>query len=190
GGGSADAAAALLALDRLWGLALSREALHALAAQLGSDVNFFLEGGTALCTGRGEVVEPVPDPPPMHFVLLTPDFPTLTADVYRAFSFDLTAPRAVARVFLDRLSAGAPDVLESVCGNRLESAALSAEPRLARVLACAQRRAPFGARVTGSGSTVWMPVRDREEGERVVRDGELSAMGRLRVVRSARPAAG
>ncbi|KAF0241385.1 MAG: 4-diphosphocytidyl-2-C-methyl-D-erythritol [Planctomycetota bacterium] len=57
GGGSADAAATLLALDRLWNASSDRKLLHALAARLGSDVNFFLEGGTALCTGRS------PSPP-------------------------------------------------------------------------------------------------------------------------------
>ena len=63
GGGSSDAAVALLLLERLWGLGSSRERLDALAADLGSDVPFFLTGGEAEVTGRGEIVTPVEDGP-------------------------------------------------------------------------------------------------------------------------------
>ena len=69
-GGSADAAAALVALDRLWELQTSDDDLLALAAQLGSDVPFALVGGTALGTGRGELVEPVPDPATWWWVVV------------------------------------------------------------------------------------------------------------------------
>ncbi len=186
GGGSADAAATLLALDRLWGLNLAKPALHALAARLGSDVNFFLEGGTALCTGRGEIVTPLPPHPPLHFALLSPPFPTLTADVYRRFTFDLKALRRSPNILISRLPAGSPTALEGGLFNRLESAALAAEPRLARVLAAAQRTGPFGGRVTGSGSTVYMPVSSRAEAEKLARDPELSLLGRVIPAASAR----
>ncbi len=186
GGGSADAAATLLALDRLWDLGLSKPALHALAARLGSDVNFFLEGGTALCTGRGEIVQPLPPHPPLHFALLAPPFSTLTADVYRCFTFDLNAPRHSPKILLSRLPAGWPTALEGGLFNRLESAALAAEPRLARVLAAAQQAGPSGARVTGSGSTVYMPVSSRAEAEKLAGDPRLSLLGRVIPASSAR----
>lgn len=186
GGGSADAAATLLALDRLWNLGLAKPALHALAARLGSDVNFFLEGGTALCTGRGEIVSPLPPRPPLFFALLAPPFPTLTADVYRRFTFDLNAPRRSPTILISRLPAGSPAALEGGLFNRLESAALAAEPRLARVLAAAQRTGPFGARVTGSGSTVYLPVSSRLEAERLAGDAVLSRLGRVIPAASAR----
>ncbi|MCC6738624.1 MAG: 4-(cytidine 5'-diphospho)-2-C-methyl-D-erythritol kinase [Planctomycetia bacterium] len=186
GGGSADAAATLLGLDRLWSLGLGKPALHALAARLGSDVNFFLEGGTALCTGRGEIVSPLPSHPPLHFALLCPPFPTLTADVYRRFTFDLNAPRNSPNILISRLPAGSPAALEGGLFNRLESAALAAEPRLARVLATAQRTGPFGARVTGSGSTVYLPVLSRAEAERLAGDPVLSSLGRVIPAASAR----
>ncbi|MCE9584069.1 MAG: 4-(cytidine 5'-diphospho)-2-C-methyl-D-erythritol kinase [Planctomycetes bacterium] len=186
GGGSADAAATLLALDRLWNLSLPLPSLHALAARLGSDVNFFLEGRTALCTGRGEIVAPLPPHPPLHFLLLAPPFPTLTADVYRLFTFDLKAPRRVPTLLLSRLPAGEPTALEGGLFNRLEPAALAAEPRLVRVLAAAQRIGPSGARVTGSGSTVYMPVSSRTAAEKLATDPELSSLGRLIPASSAR----
>src|SRR5204862_1327529 len=104
-----------------------------------------LEGGTALCTGRGEIVSPLPAHPPIHFALLIPPFPTLTADVFRRFTFDLNAPRRNPTILLGRLPAGTAAALEGGLFNRLEPAALSAEPRLARVLAVAQRLWPYGA---------------------------------------------
>jgi 4-diphosphocytidyl-2-C-methyl-D-erythritol kinase len=85
GGGSSDAAATLLALNRLWGLGWTRGALEPLAATLGSDVAFFLHGGWARCTGRGEKIEPLAPRPPLHFLLVTPDLHVPTALIYEKF---------------------------------------------------------------------------------------------------------
>jgi len=84
GGGSSDAAATLRALDALWGLKTPREQLLAVAAGLGSDVPFFLWGGAALARGRGEWIDPLPDPPPLWLVLLVPDLavPSKTRTMY------------------------------------------------------------------------------------------------------------
>ncbi len=82
GGGSSDAAGALVGLNAAWGLGLSREELRQVAATVGSDVAFFLYGGTARCTGRGEVVEPVPAPAVFHYVLVCPNVGVSTADAY------------------------------------------------------------------------------------------------------------
>src|SRR5438045_753982 len=82
-GGSTDAAATLVGLNRLWGLGLSRAELMPLAAGLGSDVAFFLAPPCAWCTGRGEVVEPWPLGARLHLVLVAPPFGLGTADVYR-----------------------------------------------------------------------------------------------------------
>ncbi|MBI2855971.1 MAG: 4-(cytidine 5'-diphospho)-2-C-methyl-D-erythritol kinase [Chloroflexi bacterium] len=84
GGGSSDAAAALKALNRLWSLGLSPEELRVLAADLGSDVPFFLRGGTAQVEGRGEEVCPLPPLSQVYFVLLVPplEIPRKTATLY------------------------------------------------------------------------------------------------------------
>jgi 4-diphosphocytidyl-2-C-methyl-D-erythritol kinase len=84
GGGSSDAAAALIALDDLWELHLSDDELRLRAAELGSDVPFFLVGGTALAEGRGERVTPLPDPPTTWYVLSKPASGLSTAEVFGA----------------------------------------------------------------------------------------------------------
>ncbi len=83
GGGSSDAAATLFALDLLAGTGLDRDSLHALATGLGSDVPFFLDGGTAMVSGRGEVVKPVEGRSDYVVVLVNPAFPSDTARAFR-----------------------------------------------------------------------------------------------------------
>lgn len=85
GGGSSDAAATVVAIDRLYGLGISRTKMAAVGGKLGSDVNFFFNGGTALCRGRGEQVAGVyfPYRAAFHYVLLTPGTHVSTAEVYQ-----------------------------------------------------------------------------------------------------------
>lgn len=91
GGGSSDAAAALVALNRFWGLRLPRPVLFELASALGSDVPFFLVGGTALGAGRGEVLLPLPDLPARQVVLARPVAGVSTADAYAWLDEDAPA---------------------------------------------------------------------------------------------------
>ena len=99
GGGSSDAAAVLLALNRLWSLKLERDRLIALAASLGSDVPFFVLGGTALVEGRGERVTALPDLPGMWVLLLKPDVAVSTPAAFRALTpADYTDGQATARL--------------------------------------------------------------------------------------------
>ncbi len=86
GGDSSDAAAVLLGLNKLWGLALSPGELANLAYQLGSDVSFFLFGGTALLQGRGEMVSPLPSLPHMWVVLLIPPIPCSSGKTGRLYA--------------------------------------------------------------------------------------------------------
>ncbi len=83
GGGSADAAAALIGLSRLWRLRLDPRQLHTLGARLGADVPFFLDGGTALGVGRGDELRPLPDLPPHAVLVVMPPLGVSTADAYR-----------------------------------------------------------------------------------------------------------
>jgi 4-diphosphocytidyl-2-C-methyl-D-erythritol kinase len=82
GGGSADAAATLLGLNRLWGLQLSRETLAEAALSVGSDVPYFLQGGAALVSGRGELVRPLAYAPGLEFVIARPPGGIATAEAY------------------------------------------------------------------------------------------------------------
>jgi 4-diphosphocytidyl-2-C-methyl-D-erythritol kinase len=85
GGGSSNAAATLVALNRLFGQPLDKDIIPGLCAQLGSDVPLFLIGGTAFASGRGEILDPLPDLP-LHFVVIKPDFGISTAWAYKALS--------------------------------------------------------------------------------------------------------
>ena len=82
GGGSSDAAAALLGLNQLQGHPLAEDALVRLAGALGSDIPFFLRSGAALCTGRGEKIEQIPSPPTMRVMLFKPEFGVATPEAY------------------------------------------------------------------------------------------------------------
>jgi 4-diphosphocytidyl-2-C-methyl-D-erythritol kinase len=103
GGGSADAAAALLALVRLWGLEreVGGDTLRRLGSRLGADVPFFFEGGTALGTGRGDELRPLPDVPASAVVVMMPPFGVPTADAYRWY--DAQAGAATPAVSLAEL---------------------------------------------------------------------------------------
>ena len=85
GGGSSNAAFALIGFNKLWNLNLPNDHLAAIASQLGSDVPFFLHGPSSICAGRGEIVTPIPRPAAKHAVLFFPNLSMSTPAVYRKF---------------------------------------------------------------------------------------------------------
>ncbi len=155
-GGSADAAAALVALDRLWDLHTSDDDLLALAARLGSDVPFALLGGSALGTGRGEAVEPVVDAGSWWWVLVPAASGLSTPQVYRRFDElrpDAPNSPALATAVLDALHGGQPEALARAMHNDLQDAALDLRPGLADVLEAGERAGALRGIVSGSGPT-------------------------------------
>jgi 4-diphosphocytidyl-2-C-methyl-D-erythritol kinase len=155
-GGSADAAAALVALDRLWGANTSDDDLLALAAQLGSDVPFSLVGGTALGTGRGEIVDPVADHGTWWWVLVPSAEGMSTPAVYRHFDElvpDAPAVPPMPEALLAALDAGDPHALAAALHNDLQQAALDLRPDLAKVLDAGEAAGALRGVVTGSGPT-------------------------------------
>lgn len=157
GGGSSDAAAVLLGCCRLYGLRPERRALASMAAALGSDVPFFLEGGTAVGRGRGELIEPLaPWPGQAVALLYLPTAGLATADVYgRVASPPLTArPRALT-ILLARWREGDLARLGKALFNDLEEAAFSLRPELATVKEALLREGAAGALLSGSGSSVF-----------------------------------
>jgi 4-diphosphocytidyl-2-C-methyl-D-erythritol kinase len=157
GGGSADAAIALRLLAELWDCAPDvRRSLPALAAELGSDVPFFLGGGQADVTGRGEIVQPVDDAPERPLLLLVPPFTVSTAAVYRAYAGRGRLP--------ERLSVDGPGHAGFLGPNDLTPAVLQVEPRMEAYLASAARVSKERA-VSGSGSTIVLaaPPEARDE---------------------------
>jgi 4-diphosphocytidyl-2-C-methyl-D-erythritol kinase len=135
-GGSADAAAALVAADALWGANLSQRDLERLAAGLGSDVAFLLHGGTALGTGHGEVVSPVLSRGEWHWVLAVAEAglstPTVYAELDKQRGGDQPESASVADGVLAALRAGDPVALGLAMRNDLQAPALQLRPNLAR----------------------------------------------------------
>ena len=146
GGGSADAAGTLLLLARLWDCDRAvRAALPELASRLGSDVPFFLTGGEAEVTGRGEIVRSVDDGPPTALLLLVPPFPVPTAAVYRAYAGRGRLP--------EQLEVARPGRRLYLGPNDLTAAVLQVEPRMEGYLASAAGLTDDYA-VSGSGATI------------------------------------
>jgi 4-diphosphocytidyl-2-C-methyl-D-erythritol kinase len=146
GGGSSDAALALRLLARLWDVATAVGELGALAADLRSDVPFFLSGGEADVAGRGERILPRDDARAVPLVLLVPPFPIGTADAYTAFD-----RMAGARPLPERLDIEASGRFFGP--NELEPAAVAVRPEMGRYLDAARALARE-ASVTGSGSAI------------------------------------
>jgi 4-diphosphocytidyl-2-C-methyl-D-erythritol kinase len=145
GGGSADAAATLRLLTRFWGLSVAALELSALSEELGSDVPFFLTGGEADVTGRGEVVTLLEDRPPAELLLLVPPFPISTAAVYRAYAGRGTLP--------ETLEVASDSYRRFLGPNDLASAVLEVEPRMEAYLRSAER-ATLDHAISGSGSAI------------------------------------
>ncbi len=167
-GGSADAAAALVGADALWGTGLAKEELTDLAAQLGSDVPFSLHGGTALGTGRGEQLTEVLERGDYSWVLAVAEGGLSTPAVYAELDRqrDLSTGRGPVTVatspdaVLSALRQGDAVALGRALGNDLQPAAVALRPGLRSVLDAASTLGALGAVVSGSGPTVAVLARD------------------------------
>jgi 4-diphosphocytidyl-2-C-methyl-D-erythritol kinase len=164
-GGSTDAAAALLGLNRLWRTGWTAPELAALGAELGSDVPFFFYTPAAWCTGRGEQVEPLPLGRRLWFVLACPPVGLATADVYRCL-VPPASPRSGADI-RQAVTAGDVEAIGQALWNRLEEAAFTLCPAVARLRERLQRLQPAGQLMSGSGSSVFALCRDQEEASRI-----------------------
>ncbi|GAA1465661.1 4-(cytidine 5'-diphospho)-2-C-methyl-D-erythritol kinase [Microbacterium thalassium] len=162
GGGSADAAAALVACDALWGGQLGSAELQRLAARLGADVPFALMGGTAIGTGRGDQLSPALAQGRFEWVMVTSDTGLSTPEVYGHLDAmraqpDIAPPRAVPGVdpeVLQALRAGNAAALAARTRNDLQPAALSLRPDLGDVLEAGERAGALVGFVSGSGPTI------------------------------------
>ncbi|WP_182525799.1 4-(cytidine 5'-diphospho)-2-C-methyl-D-erythritol kinase [Nocardioides dongkuii] len=155
-GGSADAAAALVALDRLWGTGTSDEDLLRIAGVLGSDVPFALVGGSAVGTGRGELVEPVADVGTWWWVAVPSDRGLSTPAVYRHFDElvpDAPADPPPADRLVAALAAGDPHALAAALHNDLQEPAIDLRPELGDLLARGEAEGALRGIVSGSGPT-------------------------------------
>lgn len=154
GGGSADAAAALVGLNKVWRGRQSRRDLITLAATLGSDVPFFLFGGTALGTGRGEEVYPVDDVRPLGIVVIKPLVGVATADAYRWLDEDRRKGGGSWDLEARSLDVGWPTGSIDL-RNDLEAPVARREPLVREMVEACERAGALAAAMTGSGSAVY-----------------------------------
>lgn len=159
GGGSSDAAAVLSALNGQWSAGYAVDRLEELGARLGSDVPFFIHGGTALIEGRGEVVTPLPDAEPLWILLAKPRTGLSTATVFRQLMPDDYSDGSVTRQVVQSLRAGQPIALEHLF-NVLEPSVLRAFPEVGAVRDALLGAGAPVARMSGSGPTVLAPFHE------------------------------
>lgn len=167
-GGSADAAATLLACAEAWDLGVGRSQLDEIAAGLGADVPFILHGHTAVGLGRGDQITPAMTRGQFHWVLATQANGLSTADVYGEFDRMIesgeraaVAPE-ISEDIMVALRAGDAELLGDVLVNDLQPAALSLAPHLQAVMEQALEAEALGAMVSGSGPTVAALARSRQ----------------------------
>ncbi|MDE2860616.1 MAG: 4-(cytidine 5'-diphospho)-2-C-methyl-D-erythritol kinase [Chloroflexota bacterium] len=170
GGGSSDAAAALVGLRRLWGLEQAVSDLRPLAASLGSDVPFFLSGGTAIAEGRGDVITSLPALPRTHLVLLSPqvEIPNKTAAMYGRLTPELYTDGSRSARLRSGLESGAsidPDALFNV----FESVAFGLHPAIEEGRRTMLDAGASWVRLSGSGPAMYAFTASAEEADAMAR---------------------
>jgi 4-diphosphocytidyl-2-C-methyl-D-erythritol kinase len=161
GGGSSDAAATLRLANAAWQTHLSETVLGEIAAELGSDVPFFLAPGPAVCRGRGELIEPIGQLPRLNFVIVKPPFGMSTPDVFG----ELSATSIPTKEHRDQSTHRLTQLLAALHGgaiaracdqmtNRLETVAIRLAPEIAKIKSSLAQAGCWGQFMTGSGSTV------------------------------------
>lgn len=189
GGGSADAAATLVAVDALWGTNLGTAKLTEIAATLGADVPFALHGGTALGVGRGDILSPVLAKAAFHWVLVLNDAGLSTPDVFRQLdrhraehSIDIetvAVDPTIDAELMQALRSGDATALGEYLRNDLQAAALQLKPELGEVLEFGETHGALAGLVSGSGPTIALLAADAESAADIARaftDGGRAAL--------------
>ena len=166
-GGSTDAAAVLRGLNRFWELRLPVERLERLGVKLGSDVPFCVAGGTALATGRGEILEALPDLPDMYLVLAKPPLEISTPWAYREFDKQKNVIHPDIEGMVQAVRAGDLQGVLQRCGNVLEPVTAGAHPEIREIQRQMLQNGAELAMMSGSGPTVFGVVKDKETGEKI-----------------------
>lgn len=188
GGGSADAAAALLAIDELWCTGVGREKLLKIAADLGADVPFALLGGTAIGTGIGQELLPIEGVQQLHWVLVANDKGLSTPSVYqrldqlrseRGEDPTLIAAPSAPQALLDALLKADPHDVAAHLHNDLQEAAVDLLPELADTMALGLAAGALAAMVSGSGPTVALLAQDAQAATQIA--NQLSVQGHLAI---------
>lgn len=169
GGGSADAAAALVGLNELFGLGLSEAELREVGLRIGADVPFCIPGGTALAEGIGEVLSPLPEPPPHHLLITRPAAGANTARVYHAYDRQTKESNPFVAPAVEALMSGNLDALARSLGNHLAPVTSDIVPEVRTLEKELLRAGSLGATMSGSGTAVF-GIFDSEEEARAARE--------------------
>jgi 4-diphosphocytidyl-2-C-methyl-D-erythritol kinase len=181
-GGSSDAAAALWAANQGWNLGLSMTELKRIAAEVGSDVPFFLSGGLAVCRGRGERIESLAAQISLNFVVVRPPVGLATAQVYKQCR-PADSPRSAGRL-VTALERGCLGLAGKLLHNQLEPAARKLCSWIARLGAEFDRLDVLGHQMSGSGTSYFGLCRNWRHASRVARQLEVRGVGSVYAVRS------
>ncbi|HEX8264144.1 MAG TPA: 4-(cytidine 5'-diphospho)-2-C-methyl-D-erythritol kinase [Pyrinomonadaceae bacterium] len=156
GGGSSDAAVALIALAHLWEIKTNKNELSEIGAKLGADVPFFLTGGTALGMGLGTEIELLPDVPKTLLLIITPDENVPTGEAYQALGAPLLT-NEMSKTILEicRFEAKNADFLQTGLHNDFEKTIFRLRPEIARVKSRLLQTGAGGALLSGSGASVF-----------------------------------
>ncbi len=165
GGGSSDAAATLRGINTLCNTGLNDSELMDMAARLGSDVPFFIKGGTALCKGRGEIVTALTVRRKFSYIILYPDIKVSTAKVYNNLKIDLTREKKDVNLVLSVLLSDAGNSLNNLLFNRLEAVALELYPELKDFKGLLEGCLHDGILLSGSGSAIYGCCDNQERAE-------------------------
>jgi 4-diphosphocytidyl-2-C-methyl-D-erythritol kinase len=178
GGGSADAAATLLALNELWGCELDLATLVDVAERIGSDVPAMLAGGAVLVGGRGELLTPA-EAAPRWWVVVSPGFGVRSPDAYRWWDEDRGSTGPDPQALLRAAAAGDAEALGPLLFNDLEPPVSRRHQEIAEAKARLLEAGALGAVMTGSGSSVVGLARDPADAERVAAaiEGAIVASG-------------
>jgi 4-diphosphocytidyl-2-C-methyl-D-erythritol kinase len=164
GTGSSDAAATLAGLNRFAQFGLSSTDLHLLAAQLGSDVNFFLEGPLAFCTGRGEIINPLKAIFPFQALLIIPDISTSTKEVYKNYTHNPDLYSLLSKKINALLDKNNVDFAAAVCANMLQKSCFELYPRLAEIKNKVEELTKKKVCLSGSGSAMYCLIDSQDHG--------------------------
>ncbi len=167
-GGSSDAAATLRGLNRMWKLGLSLDELVELGAELGSEVPYCVRMGTALARGRGEILQPLPPPPPCWVVLAKPPHGISTADVFRRLDTERISHRPDTEKMIEALSRSDYPAICRGLGNVLEGVTLELFPEVGRLKERIRRFGADGVLMSGSGPSVFGLVDRESRARRIV----------------------
>jgi 4-diphosphocytidyl-2-C-methyl-D-erythritol kinase len=178
GGGSADAAATLLALNELWGCALDVEVLLGIGERIGSDVPALLVGGPVVARGRGEQLERIAAQP-THWTLKTFDFPTRSPDAYRWWDEDGGDPGPDPGALYAAVESGSLETLGAALFNDLENPVALRHPEIGEAKRAFLEAGALGAVMSGSGPTVAALARHPMQAERLAAavPGSIVAVG-------------